>query len=170
MHPLESLCPLFFLSVCATHFSEQSAGSNPLLILHLPLSPSFLLLSSLPPSPHYHLKEQGTDLLLHFLHLCSSLFLINSIVSFNIMCQEKVCSHICTLINFDVSALVPHKGKNTDCKRILENVRDPTVAAGEQISFYEIHKVQFLYSSQHGCELPWTHPWTHAYLNISLLS
>lgn len=62
-------------------------------------------------------------------------------------------SHLITLINFDVCQLwCPLKVRTQIAKPEYQNVRDPTVAAGEQISFYEIHKVQFLYSSQHGCE------------------
>lgn len=48
VHPRESLCPLFFLSVRATHLSKQSVGSSPLLILHLPLP--LPIFSSLPSS------------------------------------------------------------------------------------------------------------------------
>lgn len=50
VHPLESLCPPFFLPVRATHLSKQRAGSNPLLILYLPLPLALTLFSSLPSS------------------------------------------------------------------------------------------------------------------------
>lgn len=70
-----SHCPLFFLSVRGTHLSKQSAGSSPLLILHLPLP--LPIFSSLPSSSFKGIEHRYIRT---FSHLFSYTF--NSIIQY----------------------------------------------------------------------------------------
>lgn len=65
----------FFQSVLHTSPSKVQAAAP--CLFYTSLSPSI----SSPPSPHHHLKEQSTDIFIHF----PIFFLIHSTASFNIM-------------------------------------------------------------------------------------